>query len=164
MGAMTNEQILEKQVEALEKLLQLRSAIIEDLESKVGSLQNEIAKQNYQPYPYIPGNIINVPYVGQPTYQGIPMPIGGAGQTIVSCNTCPDGTPHNYPSQWGPNSTVGTSLTCTKCGASQHAVPAWTTIAQNGSVTIAGGTGVHQTLQTTDHTVGNVFTLANGGK
>jgi hypothetical protein len=86
---MTNEQILEQQVEALEKLLQLKQAVIEELESKVQKLQ-------YPPLPYSGGGagVINLPSV----WTVPPM--------------CTDGLPHQYPSMWG-----GTSQpSCTKCG------------------------------------------------
>lgn len=38
---MTNEEILEKQVEALEKLLQIKEAIIKEQESMIGRLEME---------------------------------------------------------------------------------------------------------------------------
>ena len=101
---MTNEQILEQQVEALEKLLQLRSAIIEDLEHKVSNLQQELANKSLT-WP----NTINVPSV---PWNPAPW-IGGGGGTITISNTCPDGTPHQYPTMWG-----GTGpISCQKCGA-----------------------------------------------
>lgn len=99
---MTNEEILEKQVEALEKLLQLRTAIIEELESKVRKLETEKyinAPHTYPGYDY-PG-IVNVPYFG-----------GGLSGTITAINTCPDGTPHEYPSMWGGINPPP----CNKCG------------------------------------------------
>jgi len=71
---MTNEQILEKQVEALEKLLQLKEAVIQELEAKIARMQ-------------------------YPTYPGIPL-YGQGGISIPSVwtyqATCPDGSQHTF--------------------------------------------------------------------
>ena len=102
---MTNEEILEKQVEALEKLLQLRSAIIEELEARVDKLETE--KTTNQPYtwPYSPP-VITTPWINpQPWNPNIQFP-GGSGSITIT-NICSDGSLHTY----GPN-----SGTCTKCG------------------------------------------------
>ena len=40
---MTNEEILERQVEALEKLMQLKQAVIDELEIKVAKLQPQLS-------------------------------------------------------------------------------------------------------------------------
>ena len=45
---MTNEEILEKQVEALEKLLQIKQAIIEELEAKVLSFKEVIIAKDQE--------------------------------------------------------------------------------------------------------------------
>jgi hypothetical protein len=89
---MTNEQILEKQVEALEKLLQLKEAVITELEAKVSRLQ----------YPYGSLGGIGGPAVSIPSVWTVPQ------------NTwqCTDGQPHTYPNPWGGT----TSPHCTKCG------------------------------------------------
>jgi hypothetical protein len=100
---MTNEQILEKQVEALEKLLQLRSAIIEELETKVASLKQEIASK------YVYPGVTITPYNPPITY---PQYGGGGGSLTLGPLTCPDGTPHQYPSMWGGT----TPPACSKCG------------------------------------------------
>ncbi len=100
---MTNEQILEQQVEALEKLLKLKQAVVDELEAKVNRLQN--------PYGGIPG--INTPYYpyNQPIYgcggggSGQGNAGGGAGITITSCQ-------HEYPSMWGGTG----NPPCIKCG------------------------------------------------
>src|ERR1035437_2723159 len=119
---MTNEEILEKQVEALEKLLQLRSAIIEELESKVSSLRIELARQ--QNAGWSPGTGINTPWIAQ---QYDP---GGSGTTITLSNLCPNGSQHQYPTTWG-----GTNPpSCSKCGAQ---MPSWT---YGGSITTTATT------------------------
>jgi hypothetical protein len=68
---MTNEQILEQQVEALEKLLQLKQAIIEELESKVQKQQNNNQPQ-WQPY-----------YPWYPNHSYGTISVGGSGDTSV---------------------------------------------------------------------------------
>ena len=79
---MTNEQILEQQVEALEKLLQLRSAIIEELEAKVAKLQAQTiypgmsTPYTVQPYPYYA-----TPYVGS-IIPGT-VTVGGGSQQVI---------------------------------------------------------------------------------
>lgn len=112
---MTNEEILEKQVEALEKLLQLRAALIEELEAKVSKLNSDLSNARLQ----WPGT--TTPWISPltpiaPHNPWIPGPTWGGTGTIVISNNCPDGTPHQYPSTWG-----GTGpIPCTKCGASQN--------------------------------------------
>lgn len=136
---MTNEEILEQQIEALEKLLQLRKAVIEELEAKVAKLEAERSYPNPAPW-------ITTPWVG---------PIGGGtgilggGSTITITNLCPDGSPHQYPAVWS-----GINPCCTKCGASM--VP---TIATSGyaQTNIAG-----QNQAIVDD-LGNVHTLTNKG-
>ena len=97
---MTNEQALEQQVEVLEKLLQLKQALIEELEAKVQRIQ--VAQ--------IPSYPITVPYM-QPYVQ--PYVGGTGGITIAGTSFCPDGTPHQYPNSWSSNSG---QPCCTKCG------------------------------------------------
>jgi hypothetical protein len=46
---MTNEEILAQQVEALEKLLQLKQAVIDELESKISKMEMEKLNYPYQP-------------------------------------------------------------------------------------------------------------------
>src|ERR1035438_1970641 len=102
---MTNEEILEKQVEALEKLLQLRSAIIEELEQKVTNLRNELAVAKSIQWP----GTTQTPWTSPSPWYGQ----GGGSVITINTNTCPDGTPHQYPSMWG-----GTNPpSCSKCGA-----------------------------------------------
>ena len=138
---MTNEEILEKQVEALEKLLQLRSAVIEELEAKVINLQNEIAAKNHSLQ--WPGQI-NAPYIGAPGVPFMPNHLGGGSIIISNSSTCPDGTPHQYPSMWG-----GTSMPpCSKCGAYQNGIgggciTTTLTTAQNTNITYTGGSCIN---------------------
>ena len=102
---MTNEEILGQQVEALEKLLQLKEAVIQELESKVNKLELEKVQAPYNQPHYIP-------WVGQPHWQG-----GSAGSTItINTHNCPDGTPHQYPSGWGTTHHGTTHPACVKCG------------------------------------------------
>jgi len=108
---MTNEQILEHQVEALEKLLKLKQAVVEELEAKVARLQ----------YPYLGGGISPQPYI-QPIGGGLQGGAGGYGNsgTIIICN-------HEYPSMWGGTGTPP----CIKCGQP---------FSNAGSVTVTGYT------------------------
>ena len=143
---MTTEQILEKQVEALEKLLQLRAAITEELEAKISRLENEVARNNLAPYP---GHIINTPWVGPPVmYPGIgggstPWNPNQSGTVIIS-NICTDGAPHEYPSTWNGI----TFAPCKKCGM--------------GTITSVTTTGLAQTVDTANQN--NIFTLTNVAK
>jgi hypothetical protein len=94
---MTNEEILNQQVEALEKLLKLKQAIVEELEDRVAKLENE--KNHYVPYnpnPLYPGITIGPGTVPgwQPFYGAGGVPGGGivGGSTIKidgSCSTSP---------------------------------------------------------------------------
>lgn len=127
---MTNEQILERQVEALEKLLQLKEAVINELENKVDKLQGQQISigngSGYQP--------INVPSVWttpQPSWQ------------------CTDGQPHQYPQHWMSIN----APCCTKCGQTpQSGYPGlggaggqgWT-LQQPNIVGGAGGSGIVST-------------------
>jgi len=170
---MNEKEILEQQVEALEKLLQLRSAIIQELEANVSKLQAEKAS-----YPYGGVNVpgwITTPYI-QPLQ---PMPYvpwqgggGGGSGTITITSTCPDGTPHEYPSMWGGTS----SPPCNKCGQTGLNLSGISATCQSnlpGASNIVATSGyiapvTSQTLsmdgisQTITH--GNVFTLTNAAK
>src|ERR1017187_565080 len=93
---MTKEQILEQQVEALEKLLKLKQALVEELEAKVERM------------PFggvIPGYY---PGVGLPSIQ----PQVGQGIQVMS-QWCV----HEYPSMWGST----TPPPCLKCGQQSFA-------------------------------------------
>lgn len=151
---MDEKQILERQVEALEKLLQLRSAIIEELEAKVSRLENQGGA-------HFPG--VNVPWVSSP-YIGYPQ-----SSSVIVTNTCPDGSPHQYPSLWGGT----TNPPCAKCGMCIGTA--------QGNIVISGNTTsipmqtsgyiqpvTSQTLSvdgiTTTVTHGNLFTLTAAAK
>ena len=119
---MTNEQILEQQVEALEKLLKLKQAVVEELEAKINRLQF--------PYPGL-GGIINTPFI-----QPYPGHLGGGGGgwqgqgqagSVTICN-------HEYPSMWGGTGPVP----CTKCGQPFQGA--------SGNITIVGSNGNNGTL------------------
>lgn len=176
---MTNEEILEKQVEALEKLIQLKQAVIEEQEAKINKLEAER-------YAYPGGGVwqpsVHVPYV-QP-YQpwigggggaggaGIPgVQIGGgfqggaggsSGSVIISTNTCPDGTPHQYPS-------AHTGIpSCAKCGAYQGSITTATFTNGNNQVDLNGNqihtSGYCSTLEATDiNHPNNRFVSLTGG-
>ena len=128
---MTNEEILEKQVEALEKLLQLRTAIIEELEAKVSKLEMEQITSAPQ-YPYS-----NPPWVTYPQIQPQYQP-GVSGGVITISNTCPDGTPHIYPQTWG-----GTNVPCAKCGNCIPGIGTTTTLGMGGSTITTTSAPVH---------------------
>lgn len=91
---MTNEQLLEQQVEALEKLLKLKQAIVEELERKIDRLEGSI------PFGFPnPAHPINVP---NPFFPSV---------FHDACPADPHGI-HQYPSLWGGTGPVP----CTKCG------------------------------------------------
>lgn len=96
---MTDKEILEQQVEALEKLLKLRQAVIEELENKVAKLETE--KTVYPQWQ---------PYISPPQTTGLSTP----------CPSDPTGI-HSYPTGW-----LGVNTQCTKCG--KYAVSSTITI------------------------------------
>lgn len=158
---MTNEEILEQQIEALEKLLQLRKAVIDELESKLAKVQ---AEKNALQYPWLGGSgglgISSPPY-HQPMYPGI----GGGGTSTIQINLCPDGTPHQYPSSWGHSTATPC---CTKCGCPMFGAGNVTTQAGamgGGHVTLTNGAGLCNTLSADGISqANNVITLASAAK
>lgn len=99
---MTKEQILDEQIEALEKLLQLKSELLAAQERKIERLNQELAQEKqktspfpgwFTPQPYQP--IYNPPVVGpglifdpgQITYGGVKITDGTSHITLN-----PDGT------------------------------------------------------------------------
>jgi hypothetical protein len=135
---MTKEEILEQQVEALEKLLQLRKAVIDELEDKVRKLEGA-------QYPGWIGAPIVQPFIGG----GILGGLGGGGQITIT-NTCPDGTPHQYPNVWNG---IG-SPHCSKCGAAQYGSAGGVTVQTTGYVAPADDS----------NNLGTVLTLQNAAK
>jgi hypothetical protein len=108
---MTNEQILDQQVEALEKLLELKSEVIQEMRNKIDRLNMELAaekmKQQYhQPlggwYPgpvvgpglYDPSPGTTKPFLPQLTPNDLLLDPNG--NLIISTNTTPsvDSVPH----------------------------------------------------------------------
>lgn len=85
---MTNEEILEKQVEALEKLLQIKEAIIKEHESKISQLEME---RLYNPQPFI----------GRPY----------SAPSVFTADPCSDGGHHDYAYPWFSTS----PQPCKKC-------------------------------------------------
>lgn len=115
--SMTNEEILEKQVEALEKLLQLRVAVIEELEAKVAKLSGANNYGTWQGAPFIGGGTLQQGYTGQGQILGggtsgitwtTPQQ-GAVAGTIIGVGICTDGAMHSFPS-----SVLGSP--CAKCG------------------------------------------------
>lgn len=91
---MTNEQILEKQVDALEKLLQIKEAIIQEQEARISKLERDVRPN------------LNVPYT-VPRYFN-PNPLFPSAFS----NPCPNGQNHEYDFPW-----LSTSpQPCKKCG------------------------------------------------
>lgn len=115
---MTNEQILEQQVEALEKLLKLKQAVVEELEAKVSRLENS------QLYP----GVINTPF--------IPYVRSPFTQVVDRCTVGPSFA-HEYPSSWGGT----TPPRCTKCGMGQWATSGVITSTSHAGVTTIGSGG-----------------------
>lgn len=86
---MTNEQILEQQVDALEKLLKLKQAVIEELETKISRLQNQT----------IPN--LNVPYYGSGQWISSQNSViaQGIGQSTANTLSIHDGITQPYKNQ-----------------------------------------------------------------
>ncbi len=107
---MTNEEILEKQVEALEKLLQLKQGIIDELDAKIQRLEADKFGNPFQPMsppfqpfqPYVPPQPVMIPSLWQ-------------------VDPCTDGAGHDYNFPW--HST--TPQPCKKCGKTFNSQ--WTT-------------------------------------
>lgn len=114
-----SEELLEKQVEMLEKLLQLKGAVIEELEAKVNKLEMEKAAASY---PYSHTHTYTVP-------------------NFIS-NPCIDGSAHNYPSYWNGTNTPN----CTKCGRQQPAATSGyisiSGVGSTGNLTTVGGSAL----------------------
>jgi len=163
MNSMTNEEILEKQVEALEKLLQLRAAIIEELEAKVNKLEAEKLALN----PQIPGvNVpwITTPWISPPIQQPWNPLLPGQSGTVIISNTCPDGSPHQY----GPWGSGAGNNHCTKCGQHSGTI---TGVSTSGYMAPVSTTGLVQVADPNDSNAygcasnsANVFTLQNAAK
>jgi hypothetical protein len=96
---MTTEEVLEQQVEVLEKLLKLKQALIEELEAKVGRLEMENGLNRLGSVPW-----------GQPIHVQSPF--------ISVFDPCPIGptTHHEYPLVW--HGTIPPP--CSKCGKPQN--------------------------------------------
>jgi hypothetical protein len=126
---MTNEEILEQQVEALEKLLQLRTAIVGELEAKVAKLQaekyNNLGPGYYSPisgHTSIGSGILGQGTNGQVlqggsgtgiTWTNIPNnTIPNSAGTITINTQCHNGHPHHYDNTSYP-------ACCSVCGMSQ---------------------------------------------
>jgi len=147
---MTNEQILEKQVEALEKLLQLRTAIIEELEQQVSKLQAEKMTYPFQP------TVTNTPWFGTPQINPNPFIGAPSSGTITISNTCPDGSPHEYPNMWSGI----TGAHCKRCGATQGIV----TSASTTGCVITSNNAISAQIDPNATLTGNVLTLLNAAK
>lgn len=99
------EEILEQQVEALEKLLQIKDAIVEELEKKIAKLEHEAIMKGFQP--------LHVPSV----WHTDPCPLGGAhnypllwnGTTPPPCSKCGQPQNQSVPS-YSPTSTVSVDV------------------------------------------------------
>lgn len=90
---MTNEEILEQQVEALEKLLKLKQAIIEEQEAKIQKLQGTLVFPNMPPL----------------------FPHGSNPYGQLQCPNSPTGA-HQFPTLWGGT----TPPHCMYCQAQQQ--------------------------------------------
>jgi hypothetical protein len=130
---MTTEQVLEKQVEALEKLLQLKQAVIDELEAKVQRLQN--------PYPYYPGVTVT-PYT-VPSWQ------------------CTDGGPHNYPSLWGGTSAPPCTKCGAQAWGSSGSITITNLPGYQGAGGVSGITTVGSSVPFTD--TGGLVTINGSG-
>ena len=117
---MTNEEILEQQVDALEKLLQIKQAIIEEHEQKISRLQADRSIG-------VPGTVINTPWIGHPQplmpQPGINIP---SFWPVDPCSA--GGGHHDFPYPWFSTQPA----CCTKCG---KAAPNYSTTSTCNSTT-----------------------------
>ena len=91
---MTKEEILQEQIDAMEKLLKLKQAVVEELEKRVEKLENDLAMNRMFPGIFAPPpNQINIP-------------------SVFTVDPCPAGGSHDYPTMWGGT----TPPPCNKCG------------------------------------------------
>jgi hypothetical protein len=99
---MEEKEILQRQVDALEKLLQIKDAIIHEQEAKINKLENEALVNSFPQFPSV-----QTPYL-PPAGQQINIP------SMWPADQCPSSTSgyHDYPHPWG--GTVPPS--CRKCG------------------------------------------------
>src|ERR1019366_4813517 len=90
-------------------LLQLRVAIIEELEAKIDKLEaaSRMSAPNWNPGVWTPQYqpTITTPWIGNPQ----PFIPGMQSGSITISNVCPDGQIHQYGTNAGP---------CTRCGQS----------------------------------------------
>lgn len=93
---MDEKEILQRQVDALEKLLQIKEAIIQEQESKIRKLENEAISRQFIPMP--------------PPMPPISIP------SIWQVDPCTDGNLHEYPFPWHAT----TPPPCKKCGKVSH--------------------------------------------
>ena len=144
---MTKEEILDEQIEAMEKLLKLKSAVIEEQDNKIQRLEQELSREKsthwapaWSPQPMYPG-------AGWTGTGG-----GLLGGSTIGLSNCPSGGFHEYPLTWSnPNALPP----CTKCGYQQQAFG--TTL---GTI---GGLTTNTTIATSGYSApadGNVHTLA----
>lgn len=107
---MDEKEILQRQVEALEKLLQIKEAIIVTQEEKISRLEREAVAYpgiNFPPPP--PHQPVFIPSI----WQSPP-------------DVCPDGSPHDYPNPWFSTQPAP----CKKCG---KLAPSFTVTCTNDS-------------------------------
>lgn len=124
-SVMDEKEILQRQVDALEKLLQIKEAIIQEQESKIQKLENEAIVAKFPQYPSFPGVHIG-PYIGPPQP---PFNVPNSVPSVWTNDPCNDGGFHNYPAPW-----YGTAAPqCTKCGKMQH--QSLTITCQDGTTT-----------------------------
>jgi len=111
---MTKEEILDEQIEAMEKLLKLKSAIIEEQDNKIQRLEQELSREKSTHWTpaWTPA------WTPQPIYPGHGWTGGGLlGGSTIGLSNCPNGGFHEYPLTWS-----GTTMpACTKCGYHQQA-------------------------------------------
>ena len=120
---MTKEEILEQQVEALEKLLQLKQAIVEELEAKISKLS--IKDFNYPQ---------NIPWAA-------PLPIPPSFPSVFTPHDpCNDGGFHDYPAPWFGTVPPG----CTKCG--KQGSHLWTVTSTDTTISADNAIPTHVTI------------------
>jgi len=113
---MDEKEILQRQVDALEKLLQIKEAIIQEHEAKITRLESEELLRKFPQFPQMP----QAPYISPPIPPQINIP------SVWQHDPCTDGGLHQYDFPWHSTS----PQPCKKCGKTLPQ-PSWTITSSN---------------------------------
>ena len=114
---MDEKEILQRQVDALEKLLQIKEAIIQEQEARITKLENAALIEKF---PQFPG--VQFPQIPPPPFMpSIP--------SVWQVDPCSDGQLHEYDFPWHSTS----PQPCKKCGKTMPQ-PSWTITSSNSAL------------------------------